>query len=145
MFLSALCLADTPRGEELVQRLWMDMQARNVKKIKEYTSKEFQALILSSNKLGASPEVLNRFQELNLIKNTFITNYSLTDIKVTKGQNIIVVAYFVNGVETHNGQQINVDNYFLSVWKKYDDAWKWVAHSDMGGISGGVVPGGSDA
>jgi len=146
MFLPALCMANTPRGEELVQRLWKDMKANNVGKIKEYTSKEFQGFNqLPSGKVfqvsfGFSANgSLNRFQELDFIKQIHISDYYLTNIKVTQGDNMIVVAYYAYVNKTIYAKPIQTQDAYLSVWKRLDGQWKWVAHADLGGTANNVI------
>ncbi len=142
MLLPALGLADIPRGERLVHRLWRDMQARNIVKIKEYTSKEFQAfgflipnegfiigIIKPALLVGIVP--LNRFQELDQIKQTNIQTYNLHQIKATEGEDIIVVTYIADVTELIQYQPFHVSSPQMSVWKRFGDQWKWVSQAAL--------------
>ncbi len=123
MFLPALGLADSSLGDKLVHRLWRDMQAKKVEEIKEYTSKDFQAL--------NGQEVLNRFEELDLIAHTNIASYNLSNVTATQGENIIVVTYIAD-VKTENSEQVETTGPHISVWKKFgDEKWKWISQADL--------------
>lgn len=117
MFLPTLAFADMSTGEKLVYRLWKDMKEGHIKKIKEYTSKNFQSL----DEAGR----YNRCQELQRIKNMSINTYTLTDMTVTKGENIIVVTYIASVATQPEGPESQTQR--LEVWKKIDGEWKWVA------------------
>ncbi len=125
MLLPVLSFADTPRGEKLVKTLWKDIKERNVAKIKEYTSKEFQAQTFDAT--------FNRYEELTLIQNSNIETYTFSDIQATQGENSIVVTYALEITENTTDGQETVSGPLISVWKKTDDEWKWVAQADFTG------------
>jgi hypothetical protein len=135
MLLPVLGLADIPLGEKLVQRLWRDMKARKVEKIKEYTSEEFQALGLGVSNLaigGGLGGGLNRFQELDLIENSNIISYKLSNLTSTQGVNLIVVTYIADVVEmSHQLLPVESTAPRVTVWKKFEDGWKWIAQADL--------------
>jgi hypothetical protein len=126
MFLPALAFSGVPRGEKFERRLWEDWKSQKIEKIKEYTSKEFQ-----SNVLGLQ---FNRYQQLDLFRLVHLVSYTLSNIKVTHGDNSIVVTY-VASVKKQCGEGTLEGTYHcLSVWKKYGDDWKWVAHAKHGEV-----------
>jgi hypothetical protein len=123
MLLPVLSFADTPRGEKLVENLWKDIKEGNIEKIKEYTSKEFQATDQNST--------YNRSEELDVIKTLEIHWYELSNIRTTQGENVIVVTYSLNALAGPDVNEVNINGPLLSMWKKLDNEWKWVAHADL--------------
>jgi hypothetical protein len=127
------------------------MKVGKIWKIKEYTSKEFQGYSpfgpLYANYANYVLQVdarstntglflngaMNRYQELDLIKHTSFQNYSLTNIKVAQGENMIVVSYYADVYVRIYGKLIHTNDPYFSVWKRFGNQWKWVAHVDLGG------------
>lgn len=120
MLLPAVAFSGTSRGERFVRQLWNDMKELKIDTIKEHTSKEFQGIL--------NAMAFNRYQQLDWIKNHHPDNFTLSNIKVTEGVNIIVVSYNVAFADSEN---IEKTGHYISVWKKYGDEWKWVAHADI--------------
>jgi hypothetical protein len=118
-----LAFADTSKGETLTNMLWKDIQARSVKKIAHYTSKQFQAENTST--IFTRTEFLQSLEGLGPID-----HYQLLNIQTTQGENVITVTYLVllfsppvNDITLQTSRQI------IDVWKKQDDQWKWVSEA----------------
>lgn len=125
MLVPIFSFARTPLGEKLVQGLWTDINESNFHKIKEYMSKEFQAI----NGNGS----YNRFQELQLLKIIHHEHRIIGDIRATQGKNLIVVSYtarYTPEITEYDLKPIETVFYCLSAWKKCGEEWKWVAHSE---------------
>jgi hypothetical protein len=134
MLLPVLSFADTPRGEKLVERLWKDIKEANIEQIKEYTSQEFQATDFNTT--------YNRYEELEYIKALEVQGYELSDIKATQGEKVIVVTYSLQAIVGMGMLQRTITGPLISMWKKQDDHWKWVAHADLtlSNLSGQDMP-----
>jgi hypothetical protein len=127
IFFPLLAFGDTPRGEALLNRLWKDMKAGNVKKIRHYTSDHFQA----TSPFGT----FNRDQEMNFLKSLKIKSYRLFDVKVTEGENVITIWYKACVHEILGGappySEMTVISRRIAVWKKCGNTWKWVAEGNQ--------------
>lgn len=125
LFLPIFAFADGSRGEKLLNHLWNDMKEGNVEKIKKYTSEDFQSVHFD----GAR----DREQELVLIANLHMQAYSLTNVKITKERNLLIISYYAE-VQT----SINKTPYLefsptprLTIFEKINGKWKWVAHANL--------------
>ena len=124
LVLPALSFAgENAKGYMLLNRLWKDMQAGNIKTIKNYTSEKFQSV----HQDGAR----NRAQELKLIANLHLTAYQLTDVKITKDHNVFIISYVANATETINNVPITATSPRLTVFEKHEGKWKWVANANL--------------
>jgi hypothetical protein len=99
------------------------MKNVKTKKIEHYTSYKFQAI----HETGAA----DRTQEMDIIKNLHMTDYSLRDIKATMTHNVIVVTYWAKVTRIINGSSRTTDSPRLSSFVKIDGKWKWVAHANL--------------
>lgn len=111
-------------GESLVKKLWSDMKDGDVESIEGYISPAFQSIHQDGARTGE--------QELELIKNLDLGDYTLTDINTTENESMIVVTYFVSVTETIDGEQLNsTPAPRMSAWQKTEDGWKWIIHANL--------------
>ena len=112
------------KGEELLNQLWTDLKASDVDAIEKYISPEYQSV----HEDGAR----NREEELELVKNLKLGDYTLTDIKITENDSMIVVTYFVSVEETIAGKKLSsTPAARLSAWQKTDEGWMWIIHANL--------------
>jgi hypothetical protein len=133
--LPLFAFAGTPKGEQLTNMLWKDIQAKRVEKIAHYTSEKFQVV--------SAGGILTRTQYLDGIKKNKLPKIHLSGIQVTKGENVIVVTYLVclsgdlgNGQIVLGGQQEQI----IDVWKKVNHEWKLTAEGVVLSLQGDYVP-----
>ena len=111
-------------GEKLVRQLWADMQKPDIDGIEKTIAEGFQSV----HQYGAS----NREEEIELIKGLTLGNYTLSDIKITQNESVIVATYFVSVEETIKGKRLpKKPEPRLSVFVKTDSGWKWIAHANI--------------
>jgi len=111
-------------GETLLRKLWADMKETDLKAINETIAEGFQAV----HQDGAN----NRRQEIELISKLDLSDYTLSDIKITQDGPVIVATYFVSVSETIKGKRLSKKPApRLSVFLKTDKGWKWVAHANL--------------
>lgn len=111
-------------GEKLVRQLWADMQKPDIEGIENTIAEGFQAV----HQYGAS----NREEEIELIKGLKLGNYTLSDMKITQNESVIVATYFVSVEETIEGKRLlKKPEPRLSVFVKTDSGWKWMAHANL--------------
>jgi hypothetical protein len=111
-------------GEKLVRQLWADMQKPDIEGIEKTIAEGFQSV----HQYGAS----NREEEIELIKGLKLGNYTLSDMKITQNESVIVATYFVSVEETIMGKRLpKKPEPRLSVFVKTDSGWKWIAHANL--------------
>ena len=111
-------------GEKLVRQLWADMQKPDIEGIEKTIAEGFQSV----HQFGAS----NREEEIELIKGLKLGNYTLSDMKITQNESVIVATYFVSVEETIMGKRLQKKpEPRLSVFVKTDSGWKWIAHANI--------------
>lgn len=111
-------------GEKLETQMWEDMKYRNHKAIEENIAKQFQSV----HSFGA----LNREDEIDLIKDLNLGSYEISKVRVTENGDTIVVSYLISVKEKIENQTLSEKPApRLSVWKKIDDKWQWIAHANL--------------
>lgn len=111
-------------GEKLLRQLWADMQKSDMEGIEKTIAQGFQAV----HQNGA----VNREEEIELIKGLKLGDYTLSDIKITQNESVIVATYFVSVEETIKGKRLSkTPEPRLSVFYKTDGGWKWIAHANL--------------
>lgn len=111
-------------GEKLETQMWEDMKHANYKDIEEKIAKQFQSV----HTFGA----LNRESEIELIKKLYLGTYEITDLKFTENGDTIVVTYLISVKEKIENHQLSEKSSpRLSVWKKNDGQWQWIAHANL--------------
>ena len=124
IFTATPLLSEMSLGEKLETQMWEDMKYRNYKAIEENIAKEFQSV----HTFGA----LNRDGEIELIKDLYLGSYEISKLRVTENGDTIVVAYLISVKEKIENQLLSdTPAPRLSVWKKIDDKWQWVAHANL--------------
>jgi hypothetical protein len=114
-------------GEKLESQMWENIKHRNYTAIEASISKDFQSV----HSFGA----LNREAELELIKDLYIGTYEISKTRVTENGDSIVVTYFISVKEKIDNKQLsNKPAPRLSVWKKIDGNWQWIAHANLNEI-----------
>lgn len=111
-------------GEKLETQMWEDMRHANYKAIEEKIAKQFQSV----HTFGA----LTREAEIELIKKLYLGTYEISDLKFTEHGDTIVVTYLISVREKIENQQLSGKPApRLSVWKKNDGQWQWIAHANL--------------
>ncbi len=110
-------------GEGLVRDLFKDMKSLNLQALENKISKEFQSI----HTFGAS----NREEEIETIKNLDLGEYQLSNFKVTRKGDVMVVTYKISVAETLKGKKVSEKpTPRLTVFVKTDSGWKWIAHAN---------------
>ncbi len=111
-------------GETLTKQLWEDIKGCDVKAIEGYMSPQFQSIHQDGSRTGK--------EELELIKNLNLGDYTLTNFKTTENETMIVVTYLVSVTETIDGRQLNSNPApRLSAWQKTENGWKLIIHANL--------------
>jgi len=111
-------------GEKLLTQIWENMKTTNMKEVEKSLAKGFQSV----HQFGAE----NRDQEIKLIKNLKLSDYTLSKIKITQNGPVIVATYFVAVAETISGKRLTKKAASrLSVFLKTAHGWKWIAHANL--------------
>ncbi|MEI8364785.1 MAG: nuclear transport factor 2 family protein [Parachlamydiaceae bacterium] len=111
-------------GEKLETQMWEDMKHRNFTAVEANIAKHFQSI----HTFGT----LTREAEIELIKDLYLGTYEISKVKVTENEDTIVVTYFIKVKEKIENQQLSDKPApRLSVWKKIDGKWQWIAHANL--------------
>lgn len=114
-------------GEKLETQMWEDMKHRNFTDVEKNIADKFQSI----HSFGA----LSREGEIALIKDLYLGSYEITDLKVTENEDTLVVTYLISVKEKIKNQDLSEKPApRLSVWQKFDDKWKWIAHANLKAI-----------
>ena len=116
--------SDTGLGEQLLQQLWAHMKKADVAMLQQTTAAGFQSV----HQNGAR----TRAQEMALIEDLKLGDYTLSDIKITRNGPVIVATYFVAVAETIAGKRLTKKPApRLSVFVQTDKGWQWMAHANL--------------
>lgn len=111
-------------GKKVLFHLWKDLKASNAKAISKYMSPQFQ---------GVTPnEARNKCQQLAFIKSRRIPSYVLSQIKVTETKGILIITYIAKVQEIINNTSVFSTARRLTVFKKIDGKWMWIAQARTG-------------
>jgi len=111
-------------GEKLLRQLWGNIKKPNMDAIQKTMAQGFQSV----HQFGAN----DRDQELKLIKDLKLGDYTLTDIEITRTGPVIVATYFISVEETIKGDRLSKKPApRLSIFLKTDSGWKWIAHANL--------------
>jgi len=111
-------------GKELVLQLWADMKANNWMELQKQIAPGFQSI----HQDGAR----DNNAEIELIKGLNLSEYTLSNFKVTMEGPVIIVTYQVNVEETIAGNLIQKRTSMrLSAWLKSGESWKWIIHANL--------------
>jgi hypothetical protein len=112
------------QGEELVRQLWADMKARNIEGLEKKLAPGFQSV--------HSDGARSREQEIELLKDLDLGEYTLSNLTVSQTGAVIVAVYFVSVEETIEGKRLSsVPAPRMSVFLETEDGWKWMAHANL--------------
>lgn len=130
LFVNQAALADQEavseidQGEKLVRQLWADMKERDVEAIEKYIAPGFQSV----HQDGAR----DREQELELIANLNLGQYTLSDFSSTQTGPAVIIIYFVSVEETIEGQRLSsTPAARLSAFLETDNGWQWIVHANL--------------
>ena len=108
----------------LVRQLWADFKNRRVEAVKEKTADGFQSV----HQYGAN----NREQEIELVSELNIGEYTLSNFQITRNGPAIIVTYFISVGETIKGKRLTKSPApRLTVFLKTDCGWQWFAHANL--------------
>jgi hypothetical protein len=123
LFLSA---NDHELGEKLVHKLWTDGQ-KCPERLNKYIAKNFQETVPSLQIRRNAKEEIQAFKALH------ITSFKIRSLKAKRQHDTLTTTYFIAITERENHVPVTSPSTIrLSVWKKCDGKWLWVAH--QGGI-----------
>ena len=110
-------------GEKLVHRLWQNVQDHKISTIEKYISPEFQETVPSLQIRR------NTSQELKSLSETNITSFTIRSLKTTHLRHTLITSYFAQFNQIVDGIPVSFPSTIrLSVWRKVDGKWKWIAH-----------------
>ena len=122
-----LSVEDALLGEQLVRRLWANMQQNNMLAIKEIIADGFQSV--------HSDGARDRQEESELIGRLDMGEYTLDNFQVTREGPVLVITYRASVRETINTQRLSAKPAArMSVFLKTGSGWKWVTHSHFKGL-----------
>lgn len=111
-------------GEKLVRELWLNIKNNNWDVLENKIAYVFQSI----HEDGAR----GREEEINLLTNLNLGEYTLVDFKTTQNENVVVVTYTVAVQETIERKVLPIaPAERLSVFQKIDNDWKWIAHANL--------------
>ncbi len=100
------------------------MKHCNYNAIENTLAKQFQSI----HTFGT----LIREEELELIKDLYLGSYEISKFHVTENEDTIVVTYLISVKEKIDNQQLDEKPApRMSVWKKIDGKWQWIAHANL--------------
>lgn len=116
--------AESPTGEELVKQFWAAVKADDIGQLDQLLANAFQ----SAHDDGAR----DKAQELDLAKKDDISDYTLSDFKVTQQGPAIVVTYFGEVAETINDKRLPKKKAArITVFLKTGKGWQIIAHANL--------------
>ncbi len=111
-------------GEKLVRQLFSDMKAKNTAALEKWLAPGFQSV----HEDGAR----NREEEMKLLKGLNLSDYTLSNFKVTQNGRVLIVTYDFSGEETIGGKRLSKrPAHRLSIFLKTDSGWQWLAHANL--------------
>jgi uncharacterized protein DUF4440 len=114
-------------GEKLVRQLFSDMKAKNTAALEKWLAPGFQSL----HEDGAR----NREEEMKLLKGLNLSDYTLSNFKVTQNGPVLIVTYSFSGEETVGGKRLSKrPSLRLTIFQKTDSGWQWLAHANLNPI-----------
>jgi len=71
-------------------------------------------------------------EELKLLKQLNLGDYTLSNFKVTEVGPTMIVSYFVSVVETIDAKCLSIEPAArLTIFLKTDSGWQWIAHANL--------------
>lgn len=118
-----MLFADGPSGEDLERKMWQNVKDAKWQEVENQIADCFQEAIFNGTR--------NRAQEILLLKNLDLSEFTLSDIKVTSGKDSFVITYKFHVDETIGGVRVSSHNWRMSVWHKMNGSWQWVTHTNF--------------
>jgi hypothetical protein len=117
--------AQTSPGEQAERRMWEAIKAKNWTAVDAMIAPGFQ----SAHEDGAR----DKAGEMTLMRALDITDYTITDVKVTdSGTDLMIVTYRISVPETIDGKQLSSKPAMrMSVWQKTTAGWQWISHVNL--------------
>ena len=116
------------QGSALVNEYFTILQqpdAAKADQLKTFLAPEFQIVRDTGDQLGKDAYLQNPAS---------VATYSLSDLVVTQGSDVLVVSYVVTTEETINGVTQSTAKPRLSVFRWVDGGWHLAAHSNFGAL-----------
>jgi len=111
-------------GENLVRELWNDFKTQNIAALQSKMAPGFQSI----HEDGAR----DAEEELKLLKQLNLGDYTLSNFKVTEVGPSIIVSYFVSVGETIDAKRLSSEPAArLTIFLKTDSGWQWIAHANL--------------
>ena len=112
------------QGEKLVRQAWSDMKSGNIEAIEKYIAQGFQSVHQDGSR--------TREQEIKLIKNLNMGEYTLSNFMVTQNGPVIIASYFVSVEETITGKRLSSKpTPRLSIFLYTASGWQWITHGNF--------------
>lgn len=121
LFTTLNLFADATEGEALEKKVWDSTKNQEWNELEKLISPYFQLALMDG--------VFNKEQYFSRVKKMEIGDFTISNFKITEGQNSMVITYDVGVTETIDGKKISSKASRLSVWEKSDGTWKWIAHA----------------
>lgn len=116
--------SDAALGERLLREVWQAMKTSDMQTLENTLAPGFQSV----HQYGAS----DRGDELALIRDLELGDYTLSDIRVTRNGPVIVATYAVTVAETLQGKRLERRPApRMSVFVKTEQGWQWMAHANL--------------
>ncbi len=121
--------AAVSEGEGLENQMWVDIKAHNWVAVQSKLAPYFQSIHTD----GAR----TREQELALIKQLNISDYTISDFQATGGtQSTIILTYNITISETIDKERlVQKTSPRMSVWQNINGVWQWIAHANLVPVS----------
>ncbi|MDZ7796519.1 MAG: nuclear transport factor 2 family protein [Candidatus Marinimicrobia bacterium] len=111
-------------GEQVVRALWSDFNTAERQIFEEWIAEGFQSV--------HEDRARNRNEEIDLLVELHLGDYTLNDFSSTQNGNVLVVTYTVAVLETIGGEVLSSDPAErLSVFIHNGNRWKWIAHANL--------------
>lgn len=127
--LNAFTIFAASQGENLEREMWLEIKAKNWGKVESHIAPFFQSV--------HSDGARSKDEEIALIKKLMISDYILSNFKVTENKDTLIVTYIISVAETIDAKHLpNKPTPRISVWQNVNGNWQWVAHANLNPIFG---------
>jgi len=118
-------IPETSQGEALVYQLWDAFRNQDLEGIKQNMAPGFQSV----HEFGA----YNMDEELALLHGLAITEYTITEMKITSNdEDLTIATYFVAVSETIDGERLSREPApRMTIFVRDNGVWKWAAHANL--------------
>jgi len=111
-------------GEKLTKEFWKSLKANDVETLSKHISDGFQSIHSDGSR--------DKADEIKLIKNLNLGDYTLSDFVETSVGNTIIVTYKVVVAETINGKELKkAPAARMTIFQKTEDSWMLIAHANL--------------